>query len=208
MSAAASRKPWPMRWVVASIILFLVPYTYITFKYRKPEKPFEPYADMKNQANVKRLIEAGYVRSNLRAERPFPALPAKEITRGSAAKATSLPGGLPDPLGQTLVEIPRLPADYQDLLAPAEITALMPTRVQFTAKLESDHEQLGGAEIYIHNGSVVIVPTFEPVPGELKIRTRNSTVLLTLPPGLLNPGEHIITLAGTRNSLRWNVIVR
>lgn len=197
-----------MRWVVASIIIFLVPYTYITFKYRKPEKPFEPYADMKAQANVKRLVEAGYVRSSLRAERPFPALAAKDITRGSAAQANPLAGGLPDPLGKTLVEMPRLPASYHDLLAPAEITALLPTRVQFTAKLESDHEQLGGAEIYIHEGSVVIVPTFEPIPGDLKTRTRESNVLLTLPAGLLPPGEHVITLAGARNSLRWNVVVR
>jgi hypothetical protein len=208
MSAADSRKPWPMRWVVASIILFLVPYTFITFKYRKPEKAFEPYADMKAQANVKRLVEAGYVRSNVRAERPFPALPARDVTRGAAAQVTPLAGGLPDPLRKTLVEAPRLPAGYHDLLAPAEITALLPTRVQFTARLESDHEQLGGAEIYINENSVVIVPTFEPIPGELKTRTQETNVLLTLPAGLLSPGEHVFTLAGSRYSLRWNVIVR
>ncbi|MEN9841418.1 MAG: hypothetical protein RL376_1218 [Verrucomicrobiota bacterium] len=197
-----------MRWVVASIILFLVPYTFITFKYRKTDKAFEPYADMKAQANVNRLLEAGYVRSNLRAERPFPALPAKEITRGASAQSTSAPGGLPDPLDHTLIDAPRLPASYRDLLAPAEIAALLPTKIQFTARIESDHEQLGGAEIYIRDGSVVIVPTFEPIPDGLSARTRDSNVLLTLPAGLLAPGEHAVTLAGAKGSLRWNVRVK
>ena len=85
MSAPASRKPWPMRWIVLAILLFIVPYTYVTLEYRKPNKAFEPYADMKEQANVHRLLDAGYKRVSVRAERPFPALSPAEITRGPAA---------------------------------------------------------------------------------------------------------------------------
>lgn len=209
MSAQAARKPWPMRWVVATVVLFLVPYTYINLKYRKETKPFEPYADMKAEANEIRLRDAGYRRAVLRAERPFPALPSAEVLAGAPAAALApAPGGLPDPLGKTLVEIPRLPAGYRDLAAPAEVVAGSPSRLQFTARLESDHEQLGGAEIYVREDSVVIVPTFEPVPDNLTARTRESTVLVTLPPGLLKPGQHIFTLAGARDSARWTVLVR
>ena len=206
--SAPSRKPWPMRWIVASILLFIVPYTYVNLKFRKPNKAFEPYADMKAQANVNRLLDAGYKRVSVRAERPFPALSPAEITHGPSAVLAPAPGGLPEALGKTLVEPPRLPAGYRELLAPAEFSTLMPARLQFTATLDNDHEQLGGAEVFVRDDSVVIVPTFEPVPGDLTIRTRESNVLLTLPAGLLAPGQHIVTLAGARDSLRWTVLVR
>lgn len=205
---SVSRKPWPMRWIVASIILFLVPYTYVTFQYRKPNKPFEPYADMKDQANVNRLLAEGYRRATIRAERPFPALAPGEITRGAAARPAPAPGGLPDPLGKTLVEAPRLPAGYRDLVAPAELGSLMPARIQFTARLDNDREQLGGAEVFVRQNSVVVVPTFERVSGDLQTRSRDGSVLLTLPGGMLEPGEYVVTLAGAVDSLRWTVVVR
>ncbi len=199
-----------MRWIVASILLFIVPYTYVNLKFRKPDKAFEPYEDMKKQANVKRLLDAGYTRVTVRAERPYPALPAKEILIGNAtvASVAPAPGGLPSPLDKTLVDAPRLPATYRDLVAPSEFGGTQPARIQFTALIEGDHEQLGGAEVYIRDEGVVIVPTFEPVPGDLKARAKDGTVLLTLPSGLLAPGRHAVTLVGARESASWTVMVR
>jgi len=207
---SAARKPWPMRWIVASILLFIVPYTYVNLKFRKPDKAFEPYADMKDQANVKRLLDAGYTRVAVRAERPYPALPAPRLLPAGVSPAgiAPAPGGLPKPLDTTLVEPPRLPAAYQDLLAPAEIAASESLRVQFTARVDGDHEQLSGAEVYLREDSLVIVPTFEPVPGDLQARAKDGNVLLTLPPGLLSPGRHEVTLAGSRESARWSVMAR
>src|SRR5690606_6014035 len=49
------RRPWPMKWVIVAIIAILVPYTFLTLRYRKPGPAFQPYEDMKNQANVTRL---------------------------------------------------------------------------------------------------------------------------------------------------------
>lgn len=208
--SAASRKPWPMRWIVATILLFIVPYTYVNLKFRKPNPAFEPYADMKEQANVKRLLDAGYTRVSIGAERPHPPIaPDRIVADGSlGAVVSSAPGGLPRPLDSTLVELPRLPASYADLVVPAELATHAPALLQFTARVESDHEQLGGAAVYIREDQVVIVPTFEPVPGELRARTRDGNVLLTLPAGLLAPGQHHFTLAGARDSLRWTVLVR
>lgn len=207
--SAATRKPWPMRWIVASILLFIVPYTYINLKYRKPGPAFEPYADMRAQANVKRLLDAGYTRVSIRAERPFPALPGPEILRDApAASFTPAPGGLPAPLDTLLVEPPRLPESYRDLIAPAEFATTDSVRIQFTTHLAGEHEQLGGAEVYVHDALVVIVPTFEPVPEGLRTRTRDANILLTLPAGLLAPGRHVFNLSGIRDSVRWSVLVR
>ena len=199
-----------MRWIVASILLFIVPYTYVNLKFRKPNKAFEPYSDMRDQANVKRLLDAGYARLTVRAERPFPPLTSQDILpAGDLVPAVSpAPAGLPAPLDTTLVVVPRLPAAYAHLISPAEIAADIPLRLQFTAKLDSDQEQLAGAEVYVRDDSVVVVPTFEPVPGDLQARARESNVLLTLPAGLLAPGRHVFTLPGSRDSLRWSVNVR
>lgn len=208
MPAPAARKPWPMRWIVAAILMFIVPYTYVNLKFRKPGKAFEPYADMKAQANVNRLLDAGYRRVDVPAERPFPALTPGEITRGQAANPTPAPGGLPPALADTLLEPPRLPAAYRDLIAPAESNTLRPAKLQFTAHLASDREQLAGADLYLRESQLVIVPRFEPIPEGLQARSAESTVLLTLPPGLLPPGRHSLTLVGARESLHWDVVVR
>lgn len=198
-----------MRWIVASILLFIVPYTYVNLKFRKPNKAFEPYADMMDQANVRRLLDAGYTRVSIRAERPYPPLPAKEIAPPSdlGPAITKVTGGLPAPLNTTLVELPRLPAAYSGLLTPATLASAAPIRLQFTAHLDNDREQLAGAAVYIRDDTVAIVPTFEPVPGSLQVRVKEGNVLLTLPAGLLAPGTHTVTLVGANDSLRWSVMV-
>jgi hypothetical protein len=206
--SAARQKPWPLRWIVVTILVFIVPYTFITLRYRKAGKAFEPYADMKEQANVHRLLDAGYRRFSLSAERPAVPYAAATLTGGKPATATLTAGGLPEPLGATLVEVPRLPGAYRDLVAPAEINQLLPAKIQFVCKLESDQEQLGGAEVFMRDTSVVIVPAFETISGDLHTRSRESVVLLTLPAGLLPPGLHSVTLVGARESLSWMLEVR
>ena len=85
---------------------------------------------------------------------------------------------------------------------------LLPSQIQFVCKLDSDKEQLGGAEIFIREGAVVIVPVFETISGGLQTRTKESVVLLTLPAGLLTSGTHTVTLVGAKESLYWKLIVR
>lgn len=205
--SAARHKPWPLRWIVLAILLFIVPYTFITLKYRKTGKAFEPYADMKAQANVNRLLDAGYRRLSLTAERPATPYSAAKLTGGKPARTTPAPGGLPAPLSETLVEKPRLPSAYSELVAPAEINTLLPSQIQFVCKVASDHEQLGGAEVFVRDTSVVIVPSFETISGDLRTRTRESVVLLTLPAGVLPAGPHDVTLAGEHESLKWSLKV-
>lgn len=206
--STARQKPWPLRWIVVAILVCIVPYTFITLKYRKPGRAFEPYADMKAQANVNRLLNAGYRRLSLTAERPAVPYPAATLTGGKPAKITSGTGGLPAPLDTTLVDVPRMPGAYRDLVAPAEINQLLTSKIQFICKLDSDQEQLGGAEVFLRDTSVVVVPVFETITGDLRTRSRESVVLLTLPAGMLPPGSHTVTLTGARESLSWTLQVR
>ncbi len=209
MSAPAVRKPWPMRWVVAIILLFLVPYTYLNIKYRKPGRAFEPYADFKAQAQTRRLLDAGYTRAPVIAERPAPPLAAAKVFTGPAAPALSAAAGLPSGLADLLIDQPALPTGYSDLLAGAETTASEPLRIQVKVRLDDPTVQLGGADVYLHPKSgIVIVPFHETVPEGLRTRRPEEIVLLTVPPGLIKLGRHEVLLAGRDASLRWTFVAR
>ena len=62
-----ARQPWPMKWIVLAIVLFLVPYTFITLHFRKPGPGYLPYQDSKQRAT---LAKVGYQRITLSVDRP------------------------------------------------------------------------------------------------------------------------------------------
>jgi hypothetical protein len=193
-----------MRWVVLAIVLVILPYTWITLRYRKEGKAFEPYADMKEEANRHRVREAGYRQARVRALRPAPALSAGEITRLERAEPLALAGGLPADLAATLVETPRLPVACAELVAPKVWGSLGPVRIQFSVTTSSPREHFAGADVYVRESEVVIVPRLEPAPGELKARDATETVLLELPPGLFSRGMYQFTLAAERGGWSWS----
>lgn len=204
MSAASkNRQPWPLKWIAVAIILFAVPYTILTLRYRKPGPAFQPYQDMKNRANVVRLLEAGYQRIPLAAQRP-----ADGTKAAGGAAVTQAPGGLPPDLSSTLVETPLLPTEILSVSAAPTGNPLMAYGVHFTCALPSDNQQLGGADLYIRGDQLVIIPTFERVGGELLTRSRQTVVLLTIPAGAVKPGSYTITLVAERASPTWPVEIR
>lgn len=192
-----------MKWIVVAIILFAVPYTILTLRYRKPGPAFQPYEDMKSRANVMRLLEAGYQRISLVAQRP-----ADGARAPGGAAVTPLPGGLPSELRSTLVEIPLLPTEILSVAAAPTANPLLPYQIHFTCALPTDNQQLGGADLYVREQQLVIVPTFERVGGDLQTRSRQTVVLLTIPPGALKAGSYTATLVGERGSRSWPLDVR
>ena len=192
-----------MTWIVIVIIAMIVPYTFITLRYRKPGQAFQPYEDMKNRANVSRLLTAGYQRIPLVAERP-----ADGARTAAGADITETPGGLPDALRTTLVEVPLLPVEITSVAAAAVTTPLLPYVIQLTCTLPNDKQQLRGAELFIREDTLVITPTFEPVGGDLQTRSRQAAVLLTIPAGSLKAGKYSVTLVGERISRSWSLEVK
>ncbi len=192
-----------MKWIAVAIILFAVPYTILTLRYRKPGPAFQPYEDMKSRANVMRLLEAGYQRISLAAQRPADGARA---TGGAAVTMTA--GGLPSELRSTLVETPLLPTEILSVAAAPTANPLLPYQIHFTCTLPTDNQQLGGADLYVREQQMVIVPTFERVGGDLQSRSRQTVVLLTVAPGALKAGNYTVTLLGERSSGRWPLEVR
>ncbi len=187
-----------MKWVIITIIAVLVPYTYLTLHYRKPGPAYRPYQDAQDRANVVRLLDAGYRRITVAAQRP--ADPVK-----GAAFAPTLPatGGLPEALTKTLVQQPLLPAEIINVSAGGSLKADQPYAIQFTCTLPDNKQQLAGASLYIRDHEIVIAPDFELLTGGLLARTRESAILLTAPGGSIKPGAYRVTLIGQRTSRAW-----
>ncbi|MFM7751999.1 MAG: hypothetical protein ACKPB0_16450 [Opitutaceae bacterium] len=200
---SGSRQPWPMKWIVVAILLMAVPYTIITLRYRREGPAFQPYEDMRNRANVSRLLSAGYQRITIPAQRP-----AGRTGVAGGANVTTAPGGLPDDLRSTLVEMPRLPLEISTVTAASTASTLTPYQIELTCTLPDDRHQLGGAELYLRGDTLVLTPTLERVGGDLLTRARQAAVLLTIPAGTLRAGTHRVILAGERNSRVWTLEVR
>lgn len=192
-----------MKWVVLAIIAIIVPYTIITLVYRKPGPAFQPYEDMKNRANVKRLLDAGYQRVPITAQRP--ADPSKP-KGGTPAPAAA--GGLPEDLRTTLVEPLLLPSEILSATAAPSIGAQQIYLIHLTAALPAENQQLAGADIYVRGDTVVITPTLERVGGGLVARSQQTVALLTVPAGVLKPGRYMVTVVGERTSRVWPLEVK
>jgi len=191
-----------MKWVVLIIVVSLAGYTFVTLRYRKTAPSYLPYQDTKNRAGVLRLLSAGFQRIILSAQRPAEA----GSVRNSAASIAA-PGGLDSDLGPSLLDLPLLPAEITRVHAPASISALLAYPIEFTCTLADNKRQLSGAELYLKDNVITLLPTFEQLDGGLMARTRESVVLVTVPAGTLKPGTYRAVVVGERTSRAWSVQV-
>jgi hypothetical protein len=201
-AAPKDRKPWPMKWIVLAILLFIPAYTFLTLHYRRPGPMFSPYHDIRDRADVVRLLKAGYRRVAIDAVRP-----SENIER-PGLNAAPAPGGLPEDLRTTLVETPLLPLEIASVSAAPAANAGIDYRIGLTYTLPDSKRQLSGAHLYERDGEIVIVADFERLGGGLVARSRDGPALLTVPPGTLKPGTYRVTVVGERTSRSWTLQVR
>jgi len=197
------QRPWPLKWVALAVLLILGPYTFLRWHYRKPNPAFQPYHDIKDQANTLRLLSAGFQRISLTAERP-----ADPLRIGNAAATKAAPGGLPASLAGTLVDVPLLPTQISSVTAAPETSTMFAYPLEFTCAFADNKQQLNGAYLYVREGEMIVVPNFEHLTGDLLARNRESFVRLTVPAGALKPGKYELTLVGERGSRAWSLMVK
>lgn len=207
MSARSNQKPWPMKWIVLVIVLFIAGYTVLMLRYRKPGPGYQPYHDSREKATVARLESAGYTRVIATAERPADAQRTGLLLEGAPAEVHSARGGLPDELRQTLLDAPRLPQSFSRVRASSTANQLLPYTIEFTCVLLNHKQLLTGATVYRKETEVAIVADFEVMDGELLARTQESLVQLTLPGGSLPVGAYHVTLIGAVESKQWELQV-
>lgn len=207
-----NRKPWPMKWVVLAIIACVIPYTWITLAYRKPNPAYQPYEDSKQRANVLRLLEAGYRRIYVPALAADAAQnPPGEPTSSSApaASISAAEPGLTPELASTLVEPLPLPRAFTAVSAAAEIPAKQAYSVAFTCRPGEHEHPLSGAHVFIKNDTIVIVPAFEPPIGAApRARQSEESAVIHVPAGALHHPQVTLILIGAEDSRQWSVSVR
>jgi len=191
-----------MKWIVLAIILGIGAYTYLTLHYRKAGPAFRPYADLKDRANTKRLLTAGFQRVNLDAE-----LPADASAGNAAPIAVPAAAGLPAALRESLVDVPQLPTEIVTVSAAPTANSMFAYPIGFKCTLPDNKQQLAGAALYVHGDELVIVPDFDRLSGGLLSRSRESVVRVTVPAGALRPGQYHVTLVGARSSRAWTLQV-
>ncbi len=191
-----------MKWVVLAIIVVIVPYTYLTLHFRKPGPAFRPYEDTKNRATTARLLSTGYQRIMLGTQRP-----ADPVRSGASTDVTAAPGGLPAALTGALIDQPVLPVSIDSVTATGSANSDQAYSIQFTCTLADNKAQPTGGQLYRRDGELILVPAFEKLDGGLLARTRDTTLLLTVPAGALKPGRYAVTLVGGRTSRQWTLQV-
>ncbi len=196
-----------MKWVLLAILACVIPYTWITVAYRKPNPAYQPYEDSKQRANVHRLLQAGFRRIHLPATPTDGAHDAFRARPDLAAVVTA-PAGLTPELDQTLVETPPLPLSFSTVSAPVNAEAGQPYSLAFTCVSGEQKHPLFGAHVYVKEGTMVIVPSFAPPVGTPPPRAAEESVVLTLPADALKPGSYTAHLAGSEESRQWTVEVR
>jgi hypothetical protein len=191
-----------MKWIVLAIILFIPLYTWLTLHYRRPGPAFRPYQDMRDRADVVRLLKAGYRRVAIEASRPA------EEPAGARTPALPAPGGLPEELKKTLIESPLLPLQIDAVSADSTASSAIDYRIGLIYTLADNKRQLSGAHLYERAGEIVVVADFERLDGGLLARSRQGYALLTVPPGSIQPGTYRVTLVGERTSRLWTLNMR
>lgn len=191
-----------MKWIALSIILFMGVYTFLTLEYRKPNRAYEPYNDMKDRGQTRNLITAGYQRIPVRVDRPTnpQSIPTDAVT-------TDSPGGIPSSLSESLFDQPALADSYTNLSAAPHSNALMPYTLLVQSVVADQQHQISGAYLYVQNDQVYLVPEIEKLEGSLLSRRRDNLMRLIIPGGAFKPGTYQVQLSGSKSSLNWTLQV-
>ena len=191
-------KPWSMKWIALAIILFMAGYTLVTLQYRKPNKAYEPYNDLKERGQTRNLLTAGYQRIPVRIDRPTnPREPE------SNALVTKGPGDIPGGLSESLFDQPVMADSYEQLNATAYANTLMPYVISVQTSTTDQRPQIAAAFVYVRGDAIYIVPEVEKLEGGLLTRNRSNRMRLIIPGGAFKPGIYKMILVGKQSSLIW-----
>ena len=200
-------KTLPLRWVVVAIVVFIVAYTFLRLHYGKHEKPFEPYHDLGERADTRRLLELGYERVAVEIERPAEILPASRFAP-TVDEIGSASGGLPAELAGALATRPSLPAAITSVTAPREIAPDGTYALQFICAQPDYKTQIDGVLLLRKGPQLLLLPDFPRLSGQLLARSKETVVLVRIPVQGFAPGRYTVTLCGGRASKTWEFTVR
>lgn len=192
-----------MKWVVLVIAVFIVGYTFINLRYRKPGKGHEPAAEMKQRATAARLKEAGWEKMAVDTRRPAEKIGGKDapISRGTF--------GLGLDFNTTLIDKPGLLRSIDLVTAPASVEAGSDYNACFTGTLSDLRYQVGDIELFRRGHELVLLPTIEHLPGkELYSRWNDANYCVSFSTRNLPPGTYEVSLFAQGPAAKWSFTIR
>lgn len=207
MSAANRKptpKPWPMKWVVLAIVVFMVGYTLVNLYFRKPGQGYRPYQDAQDRATTARLLAAGWHKSAVDFR-----CPVEKPSVDNPATVTRAAVGLGPDLTPNFAEPPQLLASIDRVVAPGSVARGGEYSAYFTASLTNQKAQLGEITLYRRGNELVFIPSSEALPGkELMSRWNDSTYCLNLSTADLPPGKYQARLVAKGPAMTWSFVVK
>lgn len=184
-----------MKWIILAVVLFIVPYTYLTLRYRKPTS-FQPFEEARERKHIQ---EVGYTRVSCRITRPA------DKPAGGPAELAAAPagGGLPADLATHLVDRPVLPVQITGVRAAESCAATDEYPVRFRCQPPAGNVEFAAAHVYRKEHTLVIVAEFAPVADGLVQRGAENEATVIVPSGSFDPGSYQVTLAGSLASRTW-----
>jgi len=205
MTARPTPKPWPMKWVVVTIVVFVAGYTVVNLLFRKPGRAYRPYQDANDRATTARLLAAGWQKMPVDARRPVEKPSADDVP----AAVTRAAVGLGPDLTPDFAEQPKLLTTIDSVVAPGNVTHGVDYNAYFTASISSQKAQVGDLALYRKGNELVLIPSTEPLPGkELMSRWSDSTYCVNFSTANLPPGRYQVRIVAQGPALAWSFTVR
>ncbi len=187
-----------MKWIVVAILVCVVPYTWLTLRYRKPNPAYQPYHDTKERAQVKRLLDAQIRRLSLDFQ------PLDTAPSASPHATNTAEGGVPTVLRDVLIDTPNLPASITQVWTSRQPGQTAPLLVDFAFTTRHDSRRLVRVHAYLHEGRLAVIPELDHADAESGLTTHTAHARVEIPPGMLNPGTPV-TLVGAAASREWTL---
>jgi hypothetical protein len=193
-----------MKWIIVSIVLFIVGYTLVNLFFRKPNQPYRPYQDAQDRATTARLLAAGWHKMHLSDRRPLEKAALSDLApvgRGAA--------GLGPDLEPNFAEEPKLAASIDRVTAPATVAHGSDYSFYFTASLADQHLQFGELTLYRRGNELALIPTIEDLPGkQLMTRWNDADFAATWSTADLPPGRYEARIVARGAAATWSFTIK
>jgi hypothetical protein len=198
-------KPWPMKWVIGAIAVFIVVYTVVDLKYRKQQPAYRPYQDAQDRATTARLLAAGWHKVPVETCRPM----EKPALAVAAATIRREIAGLGPDLESNFAEKPKLVSTIERVTAPASVAKGSNYELYFTATIAKLNLQVGDLTLFQRDHELVLIPSIETLPGkELLSRWNDTNYCVSFPTANLSPGAYTMRVVAMAPAATWTFEVR